>query len=109
MLPKTPSELRDRLISMFPGYVFVRDEYDLLDFTFRARLMDFTDYYGVNNSAFTDLQIKAFASLINEAVEAGGELENAFSTCFLEHLHQVHARKPLTTFLSKMARKKLHA
>jgi len=53
--------------------------------------------------------MKYFAAIINKAVEDGGNLENAFGTCFLEHLEQIKAREPLVSFLSKAAKERLHA
>ena len=43
-------------------------------------------------------QLRKIAALVDHAVRAGGDSENAVATCFLEHVHQVgltSALKPL--------------
>ena len=57
----------------------------------------------------TDKQMKMVASLINGAVLAGGDSENAVSTCFLEHVHQVGLTATLKPLLAKEAKVRLHA
>jgi hypothetical protein len=58
---------------------------------------------------FSLQQIERLASLINAAVDAGGNSENAVATCFLEHLGQVGLYKVFKPLLAKEARKRLHA
>jgi len=105
----TPNDLLETLTKVFPGYAYERDEYDPPHFTYHDLLQDFMCFFSANNSKFTEHQFKDFAALINSAVEGGGNLENAFGTCFLEHLGQVGARKPLSLFLSRAAKERLHA
>lgn len=109
MAVNSPNELLEALSRVFPGYAYVRDEYAPPSFTYHALLQDFMYYFSTNNSKFTERQFKELANYINRAVEAGGELENAFCTCFLEHLGQVKARKPLFTFLPSGAKERLHS
>jgi len=106
ILMDSPEELLKSLKGIFPGYVGEQPSPDL---TYHGLLTDFTCYYGANNSTFSKQQVKDYATLINEAVETGGSIENAFATCFLEHLGQIRATKPLISFLSKTARERLHA
>lgn len=51
--------------------------------------------------------IRRFCDLINQMVSAGGELENAVSTCFLEHASQIGVRKIIKPFLSREAKAEL--
>lgn len=51
--------------------------------------------------------IRRFCDLINQMVSAGGELENAASTCFLEHASQIGVRNIIRPFLSKEAEAEL--
>ena len=53
-------------------------------------------------------QLSQLAALINGAVSAGGNSENAVSTCFLEHLGQGLLRR-MRPLLSPEARRRLHA
>src|SRR5439155_2408023 len=57
----------------------------------------------------SDRQVRQLAELINQAVEAPDELENAVSTCFLEHLRQVRTYKVLAPHLSTQAKRRTHA
>jgi hypothetical protein len=77
--------------------------------SFHAVLTDFIYFFGKNISAFNEGRLRNFGSLINDAVEAGGQLENAFGTCLLEHLSQIRGTKPLISYLSNEAKKRLHA
>ena len=52
-------------------------------------------------------QLQKTASFINEAVDAGGNSENAISTCFLEHVNQVRLGPKLKPLLTKEARRRL--
>ena len=106
---KSPQDLISELTEIFPDFKFEPFETDPTYISYHMLLQQFIGYFGSNNSLFSERQIKNFAGLVNWAVEIGGELENAFGTCFLEHLHQVRAKKPLTMFLSKESKKRLHA
>lgn len=52
-------------------------------------------------------QLKAFADLVNTMVAAGGDKENAVSTCLLEHASQVSLRKLIRPHLSAAVRRQL--
>ena len=104
----SPRELLEALTGIFPKYAFNPDEASSP--TYHGLMIDFACYYG--SVSCTDRQLKDFAALINAAVDAGGDLENAFSTCLLEHLGNrkwTPARKPLMPFLSKAVKERLHA
>jgi hypothetical protein len=77
---RTPAELMDALGRTFPTYVHDAEDQPT---TYHRALMDFIRYFGANNATFHDRQLREFAQIINEAIEAGGDLENAFGTCFL--------------------------
>lgn len=51
--------------------------------------------------------IRRFCDLINQMVSAGGELENAVSTCFLEHASQIGVREIIRPFLNRDAKAEL--
>jgi hypothetical protein len=56
------------------------------------------------DESLSELQIKMFALIINEAVAAGGRSENAVSTCFLEAMGRDPAEKLLRSYFSKEAK-----
>ena len=65
-------------------------------------------YVSTKKASFSERQLKQLASLINDAVTAGGDSENAISTCFLEHVHQVNFDSILKPLLSKEAKARLY-
>src|SRR5512140_1509471 len=107
VLPQTPEELLDELFKIFPKY---RGGYDgpIHDGrpTFHSVLIGFTCFFGAHSKSLADEELCLFADLVNNALEAGGALENAFVTCFLEHLRQIRAERVLRPYLSKSAREK---
>ena len=52
-------------------------------------------------------QIGDFCKFINEAVSKGGDLENAISTCLVEHATQLNIRGILKPLLSEASKKEL--
>jgi hypothetical protein len=77
--------------------------------TLHSVMSPFTQFFGGHQSASTDKQLKALSALLNDAVSVDDELENAVSTCFLEHLRQIRSYKVLVPYLSAMAKRKTHA
>ena len=51
--------------------------------------------------------VQRFCEVVNEMVAAGGERENAVSTCLLEHASQVKVRKIISSHLSAAAKQQL--
>jgi len=113
--PKTSRELWEMLTRMFPPFAEECRPEELADreregtATFHSIMFPFTQYFGANRSSFSDRQVRQLAELINQAVEAPDELENAVSTCFLEHLRQVRTYKVLAPHLSTQAKRRTHA
>jgi hypothetical protein len=101
----SPDELLDRLFAMFPGF---RASYEgpLYDepLSYDSVLTAFTSDFGVQFRDSTDEQLRAFAELVHAAVSSGGELERAFSTCFLQHLREVDVDRVFWPYLSSVAR-----
>ena len=109
-LPQSPEQLLEALFTIFPRY---RAGYDgpVHDDTptFHSVLMSFTPFFGREAATMPELQLRSLGTLISVAVAAGGSLENAFSTCLLEHLHQLRASKILRPHLSPLARERIRA
>jgi len=101
-------DLRDMLFKIFPSFVNEWEE-DQEDLTLHGVLLMFTDYFGKREEPFSEKQISKLATFINDSVVNDDELENAISTCFLEHLRQIRADRRLLPYLSKLAKKKMHA
>jgi hypothetical protein len=113
--PRTPAELRDLLCKIVPTY---RTHWEDSDnpyisedgtFSFHGVMIDFTQYFGRSIDTFSEKQMREIGDLINAAVADDSPLENAVSTCLLEHLRQIKASKKLAPFLSSIAKGKSHA
>lgn len=111
MPPTSPEQMLEQLQAIFPAFDHEWDEDDWpgMERTFHSVVREFAYYFPSNVATFTERQIRALAAWINGAVLAGGQLENAISTCFLEHSKQLKVNKLLWPHLSATARKCAHA
>jgi hypothetical protein len=108
----TPPGLLVALQAIYPSFAedwYTDNSFGYEDdtFPFHPVFMEFCMFFGVAAPAATEQQLLATAKLINEAVDAGGDLENAVSTGLLEHLHQIEAAKYLLPHLSERAKREL--
>jgi hypothetical protein len=107
-LPRSPDELLDRLFAIFPQF---RGNYDGPIFnqplSYTSVLTAFTSDFGAQFASSSDDQLRDFAALVNGAVASEGELERAFSTCFLDHVLQIHLDEALWPYLSSAARERI--
>jgi hypothetical protein len=69
----------------------------------------FTQCFGRVQRALSAKQLKGLGALLSDAVELDDDLENAVSTCFLEHLRQIGGYRALAPFLSERAKERTHA
>ena len=103
--PQSPEELLDRLFSIFPEY---RASYDgpIHDEapSFHSVLVGFASDFSGSLASAPPRQLGELGAMASAAVAAGGDLENAFGTCLLEHLHQIKAKQALWPYLSPAAR-----
>jgi hypothetical protein len=72
-------------------------------------MLEFTPHFGSAASTYSERQLRALADIVNQVVADGGTIENAVSTCFLEHMYQINVRKVLAPYLSGEAKRKSHA
>src|SRR2546430_1891321 len=104
-LPHSPGQLLESLFAIFPEF---RASYQgpLYDepLSYDPVLTAFTSDFGVQFRSSRDDQFRAFATLLREAVAADGELERAFSTCFLQHLREVDIDRVFWPYVSSAAR-----
>ena len=77
--------------------------------TFHRVMSTFTYAFGVARDSLSAPQIENVGNLVNDCVAIDDDLENAVSTCFLEHLHQIDSLKALWPYLSPRARRECHA
>jgi hypothetical protein len=67
---------------------------------------NFTQCFGADHQEFSERQLTSLGQLLDEAVMVDDQLENAVSTCMLEHLRQINGYKALSPYLSKTAKEK---
>jgi hypothetical protein len=72
-------------------------------------MMAFAQYFGANHRAFSAKQLRRLGEWLSASVAAGGEIENAVSTCFLEHARQLKVNRVLAPYLSRLAKGSTHA
>jgi hypothetical protein len=114
MRPNRPLELRDRLFAIFPDF---RSTWEVEDnefieggsFTYHGLMFMFRDYFTVRIDQLSEKQVRALADIFNEAVLEDDDLENAVSTVFLEHMHQLRVSKLFRPFLTAQAKRRSHA
>lgn len=108
----TSQELLDQLIEIFPEFRTHWEDEDnpwRESFTFHGVMLDFNDFIGGLKAQVNEKQWRSLGTLFNAAVTEDDELENAVSTCFLEHLHQSGLRKSLWPYLDSNAKRKSRA
>ena len=105
--PETPEGMLQQLQELLPGFDHSwedEDQWPGLGRSFHAVSGGLTDYFKVHCPSLTQRQLAAFAVWINGMVESGGRLENAVSTCFLEHSDQLGFYKVLAPHLTALAK-----
>jgi hypothetical protein len=103
---ESPTDLANRLVELFPLFAAeLEDEGQLQNFhQVVMRLAPVVSGYLQSSG---ERVVKNFCSLVDAMADAGGEQENAISTCFLEHASQVGARKLISQYLGVQAKREL--
>jgi hypothetical protein len=105
--PQTPEEMLLQLQELLPGFIRAcedEDEWPGHERSFHSVARDLAHFFPQQCSSLTDKQLRAFADWINGMVAASGYLENAISTCFLEHSAQLGVYILLSPHLSSLAK-----
>lgn len=108
--PDSPAKLRIELGRLLPSFIVDCHDPDPLPpeeeepETFHRVMREFTYSFGKAASSLSPAELRHVGDLVNESVDRSDDLENAVATCFLEHLHQIHAREILWPYLSDRAR-----
>lgn len=117
---QAPQETLTQLYTIFPTFVasWAEEEAPAADglvdgvyyeWTHHAVLRNFLEFFASNRESFTAKQLQTFGEWVNRAVSKEDELENAISTCFLEHAKQVGINRAIAPYLSANAKAKLRS
>lgn len=110
-LPTSPRELLSLLGSLYPEFVAFAQQDPVSGFeaeqtTYHYVMSEFAVFFGPHAGSSTARQLQRLAEFLARAVANGGVLENAVSTCFLEHARQTKVNRALGPWLTKaMARR----
>ncbi|MCL2310528.1 MAG: hypothetical protein FWC42_09745 [Proteobacteria bacterium] len=109
-LPKVSLEDATRfLVAIDSAFKAELEREETEELTLHCVMSLFAQYFGKNGGRFSEKQLRQLGEWLNFAVSAPGELENAVSTCFLEHTRQLKVNQLLAPYLSKLAKEKSHA
>jgi hypothetical protein len=106
--PETPADLLDALVSIFPRFGAEWEDGEAPE-TFHGVKLRFSTFFDASDPSATPVALGRLGGLINRAVAGGGPLENAVSTCLLEHLHRIGAWQALRPYLSDSSRRRSRA
>ena len=113
MESSSPEEVLRYLCAVFPSFEkWWKDaEREPLDTKrgFHCIMAELIQFFGMNHQTFSEKQLRRFGQWVNAAVLIEGPLENAISTCFLEHTRQVKINRVIAPYLSRAAKDKSHA
>ena len=113
--PLSSNQVLDFLSELFPGFreSWDEDENPYINpdgrFSIHSVFIEFTDFFGRYVQNPEKPRLVALANFINQGMAADPSFENAVSTCFLEHLHQIRAKKILKPFLGPQAKSQLRS
>lgn len=114
--PIEPRHLLTSLQAIFPS--FGREDRDVTGELKEAQTAEhglhyvmrrFAEFFSTSGEEISDRQLRALGYLLNASVTVDDVLENAVSTCLLEHLRQMNRYKLIAPYLSKTAKRKAHA
>lgn len=105
----SPKDTIQFLVSLDSAFETELEGEDLDSINHHAVIALFAQYFGANVGSFTVNQLRRLGEWLSAAIAAGGDMENAVSTCFLEHAHQLKVNRILRPYLSKEAKAQVHA
>lgn len=86
-----PDQLLERVLGIYPEFAASHEQ------SVHSIYMSLLPF--AHSAPLVGKQLKRLAVLLNDSVSAGGVIENAVSTCFLEHLGPSPLRKALWSLL----------
>lgn len=114
-MQRRPQDTLRELCELFPAFESWWNDEETEDglvdgvhreLTHHRLMMEFLDFFGKHHGSCTVKQLRSLGNWVNHAVSVDGDLENAVSTCFLAHSHQVRVDRVLAPYLSRQAKEK---
>jgi len=105
----SPKDTMAFLVALDPAFEAELDADDLDGLSHHRVMMAFASHFGARHGSYSPKQLAQLGNWLNAGVAAGGELENAISTCFLEHARQLKVNRVLAPYLSPLAKRSTHA
>jgi hypothetical protein len=101
----SPSALAEQLVGLFPQFSAELEDEEIENYhQVIQRIAPVLAGYLLTS---TERTARKFCELVNAMADAGGEKENAITTCLLEHASQVRVRKIIRPHLGVAARREL--
>jgi hypothetical protein len=115
-----PQDTLSQLCEMFPAFKAEWDKEEAppedglvegvyYEWSHHAVLSAFLVYFARTHPSFSEKQLRHFGDWVDRAVSIDDDLENAVSTCFLEHTRQRRINRVLAPYLARRAKDKQHA
>jgi hypothetical protein len=101
--------MADFLVELDPAFEAELEVEAPEEFSHHLVMMRFAQYFGANHASYSAKQLRRLGDWLSACVAAGGTLENAVSTCFLEHSRQLKVNRVLAPYLSREAKRGPHA
>jgi hypothetical protein len=101
----SPALLAEQLVQLFPPFTAELEGEEIKNY--HQVIQRLTPVITGYLKASPEQTIKKFCELVNAMADAGGEKENAISTCLLEHASQVQLRKIIRPHLGAAAKREL--
>ena len=102
----SPIEFQVAMCDLFPAFAEEFEADEAID-TYHQVAMSLAPKLLGYLSGVSERKVRAFCTVVNDMVEAGGDQRNAIETCVLEHASQVGCRKLLKPYLSVAAKREL--
>jgi hypothetical protein len=100
------STLAEQLIGLFPQFAAELEGEEIENY--HQVIQRLAPVVATYLQASTEHTVKKFCELVNSMADAGGERENAISTCLLEHASQMQVRKIIRPYLGAAAKRELY-
>lgn len=102
---ESPNSLATKLNELFPAFMAELEGEEIS--SYHQVILRLTPVISGYLQALPPPRTKEFCELVNAMVSAGGDQENAISTCLLEHASQVKVAKIIRPYLSIAAKQEL--